>query len=119
MRWIDADAFRVRMYHEAFNVDSTDQRWDSGCWIRYRLFERVLDAIPAADVAPVRHGMWREITEGDCSGYDPVLAGYDDPVVGLVCSCCGDGYEKDVMGDVLWNYCPNCGAKMDGGWDGA
>ena len=61
-----------------------------------------------------KKGMWQEITAGDCSGYDPTLAGYDDPIVGYVCSCCGDGYEKEVMGDTLFNFCPNCGADMRG-----
>ena len=59
-------------------------------------------------------GQWMEITEGDCSGYDPVLAGYDDPVVGYVCSCCGDGHEKETMGEKLWNFCPNCGSYNGG-----
>lgn len=46
-------------------------------------------ALPAADVAPVVHGRW--------SGVD-----YDK------CSVCG-GFELGRT-----NYCPNCGAKMDG-----
>ena len=46
MRLIDADAFGNRMYHEVFEKDSEDQRWDSGCWMRYRLFERVLREQP-------------------------------------------------------------------------
>lgn len=62
-------------------------------------------------------GRWQEITEGDCSGYDPVLAGYDDPVVGYVCSVCHEGYEKEVMGKTTWDFCPNCGADMRGEQD--
>ena len=45
-RLIDADDFGNRMYHEVFEKDSEDQRWDSGCWMRYRLFERVLREQP-------------------------------------------------------------------------
>lgn len=31
----------------------------------------------------------------------------------VVCSCCGK-YTHDYDGEVeLYNYCPNCGAKMD------
>lgn len=26
-------------------------------------------------------------------------------------------YVKEVMGLPDWDYCPNCGAKMDGGAD--
>lgn len=46
MRLIDADALGNRMYHESFEKDSDLQRWDSGCWIRYKLFEQVLRAAP-------------------------------------------------------------------------
>ena len=59
-------------------------------------------------------GRWQEITASDCSGYDPVLAGYDDPVVGYVCSVCHEGYEKEVMGKTAWDYCPSCGSYNRG-----
>ena len=36
------------MYHEAFEVDSDLQKWDSGCWIRYKLFENVIESLPSA-----------------------------------------------------------------------
>lgn len=53
MRLIDADAFRHRMYHEVFEKDSIDQRWDSGCWMRYRLFDKVLEEQPTVDAVEV------------------------------------------------------------------
>lgn len=49
MRLIDADAFGNRLYHEVFEKDSEDQRWDSGCWMRYRLFEKVLREQPTVE----------------------------------------------------------------------
>ena len=57
----------------------------------------------ASDVAPVRHGRWEKQS-------------------GLYsCSECGKTCPYDVQADVIeyWacNYCPNCGAKMDGGAD--
>lgn len=45
-RLIDADALRAKMYHEAFETDSPMQKWDSGCWIRYKMFERMEEAAP-------------------------------------------------------------------------
>ena len=45
-RLIDADALRREMYHKAFETDSNMQKWESGCWIRYRLFERAEEAAP-------------------------------------------------------------------------
>ena len=49
MRTIDADDFANRMYHEAFEKDSDLQKWDSGCWIRYKLFENVLREQPTVE----------------------------------------------------------------------
>ena len=54
--------------------------------------------IPAANVAPVRHGRWVP-TEA------PFMNECED------CSVCG---YRTVWGH-RYNYCPNCGAKMDGG----
>lgn len=45
-RLIDADALRARMYHEAFETDSDMQKWESGCWIRYKMFEQIEEAAP-------------------------------------------------------------------------
>ena len=53
MRLIDADALNDSMYHEAFETDSELQKWDSGCWIRYTMFENHLDNAPTADAVPV------------------------------------------------------------------
>ena len=65
----------------------------------------VFDAIkftPAADVAPVRHGEWMEIWGG------PWVLGYE-------CSICNYYNEKTPTHLEPTHYCPNCGAKMDGG----
>ena len=45
-RLVDADSLRSTMYHEAFETDSPMQKWDSGCWIRYKMFERAEEAAP-------------------------------------------------------------------------
>ena len=58
----------------------------------------VATSIPAADVVEVRHGLWR------ISNW-----GFDY----YCCSVCG--YEHRYEGPFA--YCPNCGAKMDGGHD--
>ena len=61
-----------------------------------------IDNIPTADVEEVRHGEWI-IHEDDWFG------DYGE------CSKCGQSYVP-LEGERLdWNYCPNCGAKMDGG----
>lgn len=62
---------------------------------------RRLLSIPTADVAPVHHATW-ELVEYKCTPIDT------DQV--LVCTECGFAHQNDDW----YNYCPNCGAKMDG-----
>ena len=71
--------------------------------------------IPAADVAPVVHGLWIPIRESEMTGWDPAVAGRD-PIGGYICSVCKEEAVYDCNDEfVLSKYCPNCGAKMDGG----
>ena len=59
--------------------------------------------MPAADVAPVRHGRGVSVPHK----------------LARVCSVCNrdEPYKfADIDADV-YDYCPNCGAKMDGGAD--
>ena len=60
----------------------------------------MLDA-PAADVAPVRHGRWIDAYP-DIEPNPMFMYG--------ICSECG--FEQGIS--KYLNYCPNCGAKMDG-----
>lgn len=70
--------------------------------------------IPAADVAPVVHGRWMPVYESEITGWDPAVAGRD-PIGGYICSACKEESIYDCNDEfVLSNYCPNCGAKMDG-----
>jgi len=46
VRLIDADALETRLFHIAFETDTDLQKWDSGCWIRYKLFEDTLAEMP-------------------------------------------------------------------------
>lgn len=94
-RYKDADALRKAMYHEAFEKDSDEQRWDSGCWIRYKLFERVFDSVPTIDVPDRKVGEWKLNKDGNWA-----------------CPFCKfDPYHDNMKG---MNYCPNCGARMKG-----
>ena len=53
----------------------------------------MIDDMTAADVAPVVHGRW---------------------VNGCQCSVCGDRHGPyNSRHRPYYNYCPNCGAKMD------
>lgn len=61
-----------------------------------------LNSIPAADVVPVVHGRWGEY---ETFPLTQSLNGYP-------CSKCGTHFSSSRI--VFMNYCPNCGAKMDG-----
>ena len=66
----------------------------------------ILREAPTIDVAPVRHGRWISLT--DCSN------------AGVYCSVCHKKvYKEDYAicnrkNKLRSDYCPNCGAKMDG-----
>ena len=65
-----------------------------------------INALPAADVQPVKRGKWEE---EDTMPYDNFV----------VCSECGlnlspQNYTKEEWQE-SFKYCPCCGARMDGG----
>lgn len=59
---------------------------------RYFTVKFDVESFPAADVAPVRHGYWLP------------------PVIGPLWVLCS---ECETQSDNAYNFCPNCGAKMD------
>ena len=66
----------------------------------YKMAIEVLKKVPAVDAVPVVHAYWI-----DCSDYN-------DGTVCRKCSACNDmqiHYNKYYP-----NYCPECGARMDG-----
>lgn len=69
---------------------------------------KLLEKVPAADVAPVRHGHW--IGEGD--GYADGELVFDVWHCSECAYCIDDGTDDPER---LSKYCPGCGALMDGG----
>lgn len=63
-----------------------------------------IEGLPAADVEPVRHGRWVR-TEDDWNS-----------LTTFQCTVCGEEFCFEIDEDLEllnYNYCPNCGAKMD------
>ena len=58
---------------------------------------RMLELLPAMDAEPVRHGKW-------------INAGHDAFTQYRRCSSCA----RILANAPAYDYCPNCGAKMDG-----
>ena len=77
----------------------TGMSLNAGCECIKKRLEKAskrVDCIPAADVAPVVHGRW---------------VPFHSEIAGDIqyCSACEIGFATKT------NYCPNCGARMDGG----
>ena len=70
----------------------------------YEATRKALYEIPAADVAPVRHGKWGHSHYENCSEQYEIVK----------CSCCGHKAYAMAFYVRGGNYCPNCGARMDG-----
>ena len=75
-------------YRLNFDTDNLDY---------YLLMQKIarhcVDGKPAADVAPVKHGRWKN---GGNGLYD-------------TCTACGE----EIYLAIPMNYCPLCGARMD------
>ena len=72
----------------------------------FRTMNQVIDDIPTVDAVEVVHGEWTIMD-------DDYLC-----LTTLECSVCGEQYcfeEYDEQMPPHYHYCPNCGAKMDGG----
>lgn len=100
-RYIDADALM-------------EQLWDAETRIGY---VQVVDArtiidAPTADVVPVVHGHWEKCNEVHVEFPD----GFKGTIYDAKCSVCGHLQNPSVMeqyGQLHFDYCPRCGAKMD------
>ena len=91
-RLIDANALKAEFtgnFHEMWH---------------YTGIRAMIDVAPTVDAVEVAHGRWERRTD----------------VIGFVrCSACRDCNIYDDWADgKKWNYCPNCGAKMDGDGNG-
>lgn len=74
------------------NTSQKQRNMSYDTMMMYEIAEEI-DCAPAADVAPVVHGRW---------------------VNGCQCSVCGDRHGPyNSRHRPYYNYCPNCGAKMD------
>jgi DNA-directed RNA polymerase subunit RPC12/RpoP len=65
-----------------------------------------IDTAPTVDAVEVKHGRWE----------------YNPPTITLnaswQCSACRKVYWEHILETRYFDYCPNCGAKMDGDGNG-
>ena len=106
-RLIDADALmrRLRKRREDFASGwRTLDAMPKNAQIQYHEnleCALIVEDIPIVDAVEVVHGRWLRQDE-----HDPDWWGYTD--THLYCSACLEEANSQ------YNYCPNCGAKMDG-----
>lgn len=106
--YIEREAINRICFMDYFLVDG-EVRTESVALVRD------IEKLPAAGVAPVVYGLWMPIRESEMTRWNPAVAGRD-PIGGYICSVCKEEAVYDCNDEfVLSNYCPNCGAKMDGG----
>ena len=93
MRLIDAEA----LLHKLLNTDpNTKGNFGDGV---AKALCFIINS-PTIEAEPVRHGRW--VIEMDDMGW-----------LKHTCPDCGYVKRTDIHVSLGWNYCPNCGAKMD------
>ena len=70
--------------------------------ITYAGIVKVVMSVPTVDAVEVRHGKWIDRKE--------IFSEYEGEEIAIGCSICNKSQRKYRK----TNYCPNCGAKMDG-----
>lgn len=96
-RLIDTDELLGRVERAIKNSNR-----DRGYLILGSFVKEMLANCPTVDAEPVRHGHWIEAHDND---------GLDYECSNRKCQCRISYNGAKVSGD--FNYCPNCGAKMD------
>lgn len=103
-RYIDADKFLESQIERCGGVMPII----GTCTMDNEALNWIVEQTPKADVVEVKHGYWVENDYRSFDGFETVVY----PNEALKCSECSHNFKKEL----LWrkNYCPECGAKMDG-----
>lgn len=94
---------RRRLFNALADYWNIPRDWDGGIAQPCEDALTFIEDAPEEDVVPVVHGRW----EFDGSDFADIWK----------CTACGDDwfFEYDPRDDeTRVNYCPNCGARMDG-----
>ena len=102
--YIEREAL-LQVLEELGGWDDPPDLWAEGyAWGTFSALRRVEDQ-PTADVQGIKHGEWKSF-----NSEDTLYGSY-------YCSACGHGQDIGMVIPLTteFKYCPNCGAKMDGG----
>ena len=100
-RLIDANAPLKQLSDYMEKLHCSDDYRD-GLYRGMEIAESYIKNAPTVDAVEVVHGEWVQI-------------GYDKAMDRITCSCCKEYWNIADNDTESFNYCPNCGAKMDGG----
>ena len=106
-RLIDASAWKS-FYEDKKNILDRFYTHDAGYEDALDNVDDWMDAQPTVDAVEVVHGRWEKYTDDKFMGYGADGRMRYRKVYSYKCSKCWS-YTA-----VKHNYCPNCGAKMDG-----
>lgn len=96
---------RTAVFEQFDNADADVCETDDFGGVDYgfgmKNIKELINAIPAADVALVAHGLWMPIRESEMTGWDPAVAGRD-PIGGYICSVCKEEAVYDCNDEFCW-----------------
>ena len=92
MRLIDAEAFLKTEIDRCGSAPLVGTCTSDNEYLSDRLKKA-----PTIEAKPVVHGRWEEASDGD----------------GIVCPFCRTDFCTIIYDTEYFNYCPNCGTKMD------
>ena len=101
-RLINADALKEMICNHVYPVVDYFNNKDYGMFWTGGI-EKAIDEQPTIDAKPVRHGKFIGAEYDGYADGNPVYYEWK-------CSECGCIFEED---EPTYNYCPNCGCRMD------
>lgn len=105
MNLIDRDALMKKAQSKCGRkCEECDFAQDMDSWCGSELFGVEVLSMPTVDAAPVVHGEWIPTFHEYANKFERCMIADE-----FHCSQCG------VYSKMKSHYCPNCGAKMDGG----
>jgi len=102
MRLIDADEALKALGEAPLVWNEYTDEYELGQQKQWEQDVEAIKALPTIEAEPVRHGWWAYPFK-------------KNDFVWCECSVCGAVFEICGGRPIDYNYCPECGAKMDGG----
>ena len=108
MQLIDRDKLKTAICSSICIASANGSGKIEKCDSDYCAIQRLIDEQPTIEAEPVRHGMW--------DVYPSIFHAASDGYNIMRCSHCKWSIAAPQLRKTdKFNFCPNCGARMDGG----